>query len=649
MTASLSGVFNLQQFTDTGDLAAGHRLYTFAPATTTQKTAYTDAAATVPHSYTSDGIGGQYIALNARGELPAPLFLLSGGYDIALKTPAGATVWTRRAKGTDDNADTLRSDLANDSDSAKGSGIVGHDGRTAGAKLRERVSVDDKGGIGDGATNNVTAIAAAQSSSDEIVFVRGQYRIASNLSLTKTAVFQDGAEIVVPNGVTLTLAAEVVAGSYKIFTVEAGGAVVVSTTSTLSEIKGQWFDGAYTGASVIIRGELAGHAAVGTAGLLGLDYVHIDGYRACEKTTTGLEGMSIGTYAGASATSLLYNTLVGYAAGRGKESPPGTFRAWTGQDNTVVGAGSFVNPLTASSVTAIGSGVMKEFETGDNLVAVGTFAGRIGLLQKDGVNVGALSGYNAGTTGLAADTSDFVHVGFRAGEGATQSYRNTLAGSQAGRYLTTGAENTSIGALAGPENSTYGAVAKTIAVGSLARTRVSNSITIGNGITETVAGTTRIGGSDQTFAYVAGVYDQTTASAANVVVFSTGQLLRSTSSGSLKTAVEPMTRAWADRVLDLQPVYYRSLCPADNSDWGWYGLIAEDAAQVDPRFASWGRKELRDASGAVIKDPATGLATYEDQATPNGVPYERLVVNLIAVIKRHEQEINALKQLLQPE
>lgn len=102
MSASLSGVFNLQEFTDLGLLGAGMRLYTYAPSTTTLKIAYTDQAGTIPHTYTNDGLGGQYIALNVRGELPAPLFLLSGGYDITLKTQFGVTVWTRRAIGTED-------------------------------------------------------------------------------------------------------------------------------------------------------------------------------------------------------------------------------------------------------------------------------------------------------------------------------------------------------------------------------------------------------------------------------------------------------------------------------------------------------------------------------------------------------------------
>ncbi len=99
---SLSGVYNLQIFNTDGTPAESSRLYTYAAGTTTFKAAYTDSAGTTSHSYTNDGLGGQYIALNARGELPAPLWLAVGGYDLTLKTPAGATVWTRRAEGAEE-------------------------------------------------------------------------------------------------------------------------------------------------------------------------------------------------------------------------------------------------------------------------------------------------------------------------------------------------------------------------------------------------------------------------------------------------------------------------------------------------------------------------------------------------------------------
>jgi hypothetical protein len=127
MPASLSGVFNVQQFTDIGTLAVGGRIYTYAPSTTTHKTAFTDQAGTISHTYTNDGSGGQYIALNARGELPAPLFLTSGGYDIAYKTAAGVTVWTRRAVGYDSDAAGQAADLVFDAlAESGGAALVGY-------------------------------------------------------------------------------------------------------------------------------------------------------------------------------------------------------------------------------------------------------------------------------------------------------------------------------------------------------------------------------------------------------------------------------------------------------------------------------------------------------------------------------------------
>src|SRR3954463_16559648 len=111
MSASLSGVFSPQEFTDAGVLGIGLRLYTYVTGTTTFKAAYTDLAGTISHTYTSDGIGGSYIALNARGELPASLFLASGAYDLALKRADGSTVWTRYAQGGSDASAAVSADL----------------------------------------------------------------------------------------------------------------------------------------------------------------------------------------------------------------------------------------------------------------------------------------------------------------------------------------------------------------------------------------------------------------------------------------------------------------------------------------------------------------------------------------------------------
>lgn len=203
MSASQPGYFNPQFFTSQGDLAESFRLYTYAAGTTTHKTAYTEPTASTAHTYTSDGIGGQYIATNARGELPSPLYLTGGAYDIALKTMAGVTVWTRRAAGVDDNANTLdsalRAELAASDDDAEGAGMVGfgianaYPAGTAGSKLRDWYSVRaDGGAAADGAANDQAAIEASGHSYNRNHFPAATYRIDSTVTYDGQRTWLDG-------------------------------------------------------------------------------------------------------------------------------------------------------------------------------------------------------------------------------------------------------------------------------------------------------------------------------------------------------------------------------------------------------------------------------------------------------------------------
>jgi hypothetical protein len=146
MSASQPAYFHLQEFSDGGVLLLGGRLYTYAQGTTVHKTAYTDAAGAIPQTYTADGLGGQYIALDARGELPAPLYMATGSYDIALKRADGSTVWTRRADPIGDGLVALLITFL----TAVGASLIGFIQagaatvlRTVQSKLRDRVSVFD--------------------------------------------------------------------------------------------------------------------------------------------------------------------------------------------------------------------------------------------------------------------------------------------------------------------------------------------------------------------------------------------------------------------------------------------------------------------------------------------------------------------------
>jgi hypothetical protein len=179
MPVSQPATFNLQEFSDAGLLLVAGRLYTYAYGTTNQKTAYTDPAGTVPHTYTADGAGGQYIALNARGELPAPLYLATGSYDLALKRGDGSTIWTRKADGVDNNPNSLAAALA----ALTGASLIGFLGAGADAvrrtvldKLRESVSVKDFGAVGDGVADDTAAFAAAFAAKRLVRVPAGTYR-----------------------------------------------------------------------------------------------------------------------------------------------------------------------------------------------------------------------------------------------------------------------------------------------------------------------------------------------------------------------------------------------------------------------------------------------------------------------------------------
>jgi len=197
----------------------------------------------------------------------------------------------------------------------------------------------------------------------------------------------------------------------------------------------------------------------------------------------------------------------------------------------------------------------------------------------------------------------------------------------------------------------------------------------GSGDTERV----RIGGGGEVYFPSVG----TTASAANAFLNNgstpANQLLRSTSSLRYKTDVETLDHAKADAVLNLRPVWYRSKAEADRKDWSWYGLIAEEVAQVEPRLVHWSYPEdqfetietqteiektrevevtpaVLDDEGNVVEPAVTETETYTEtetkserklkadaQLAPDGVQYDRLTVMLLDIVKRQNQRIEQLE------
>ena len=72
-------------------------------------------------------------------------------------------------------------------------------------------------------------------------------------------------------------------------------------------------------------------------------------------------------------------------------------------------------------------------------------------------------------------------------------------------------------------------------------------------------------------------YNPTTALATNCNLVGTGLMRRSTSSLRFKSNVEPIDSAWADKLLELKPINYKSTASGDgdvDSSWTFYGFGA---------------------------------------------------------------------------
>jgi hypothetical protein len=154
----------------------------------------------------------------------------------------------------------------------------------------------------------------------------------------------------------------------------------------------------------------------------------------------------------------------------------------------------------------------------------------------------------------------------------------------------------------------------------------------------------------------------TTASGANAFLNSgsspVNQLLRSTSSLQYKTDVEDLDSNYSQKIYDLHPIWYRSLADADRKDWSWYGLAAEEVAEVEPRLIhymydedQWETIETPNPTEEYPNQVKTEKVLKSDAVgKPDGVMYDRLTVlllkelqNLKSIVDSQNEKINLLE------
>lgn len=123
--------------------------------------------------------------------------------------------------------------------------------------------------------------------------------------------------------------------------------------------------------------------------------------------------------------------------------------------------------------------------------------------------------------------------------------------------------------------------------------------------------------------YSDSIYNSTTATGASVTITGTaGYLQRTVSAAKYKTDIEDIDLSLTSKLFDLRPVWYRSICASDRKDWSYYGFIAEEVAEVEPRLVHWGEP---DENGV---------------QEPEGVMYERITVLLMAELKKMKDQLD---------
>lgn len=234
----------------------------------------------------------------------------------------------------------------------------------------------------------------------------------------------------------------------------------------------------------------------------------------------------------------------------------------TGTNNTASGRLAFASNTSGTDNTASGLNALRSNTTGNSNVANGVSA-----------MFGNATGSNNTANGAFA---------LESGAGNSGS-NNTASGAFALRSNTTGSNNTASGVGALSNNTTGNSnIAIGLNAGLGISTGVSN-IVIGNAGTAE-SNTIRIGSTDQTRAFIAGIRGVTTgvANAIAVMVDSNGQLGTVSSSQRVKDDIADMGDA-SSLLMKLRPVTFHY--KVDQNPKGrslQYGLIAEEVEKVAP-------------------------------------------------------------------
>ena len=274
----------------------------------------------------------------------------------------------------------------------------------------------------------------------------------------------------------------------------------------------------------------------------------------------------------------------------------------TGQDNTALGFRALTENTEGSLNTAVGSTALRNNRLGNRNTATGDAA----LFDNSAGNNNTANGYHALQSNKG---NNQTAVGSGALQDATTSSNNTALGYESGKNVTIGSDN----------------------------------IYIGNRGVAGESGTIRIGNSNQTKTFIAGIRGAALAGGGQVVVNSLGPLGKAASSERFKEEIKPMGKE-SEAILALRPVTFRYKKEIDPAGIAQFGLVAEEVEKVNPDLV------VRDSDGkpyTVRYDAVNAMLLNEFlKAHRKVVAVESGVAQLAASLKEQDSKIQTLSDQL---
>ena len=314
------------------------------------------------------------------------------------------------------------------------------------------------------------------------------------------------------------------------------------------------------------------------------------------------------------------NTAVGYDALQANLS---------GSSNTAVGWHSMYYNTTGSSNTAVGDDAMAFNTTGERNIAVGRYALYV---NEEGTGNSAIGYYSMGRLLSGSENST---LGNYALDYFSSGSRNVAIGSEAGsrtmsRYLTSGSDNSFLGAYSGPASG-FNTLNFATAIGAYAEVSTSNTVVLGRTSDRVVIGATGTDGSGNKLQVTGSI---------KATAFNTSSDRR------LKNSITQLDSS--NLVSQLQQLNaYQYRFNSDPTGQIRYGVIAQEVATLFPHAVSYDSQGLMAVDyGALGAIAATAVGQLSTQVSAINQQVKTNTENITTLTDRMgtaEEKIDALE------